>query len=60
VPNGKDVKKEEEPSPENPSPKGCGQLWNRRRHHSIPIEKSQNENKKDKEKKESLINLFPP
>jgi hypothetical protein len=60
VSDRKHVEKEEEPSPEDPSPKGRNQLRDWRRHHSIPIEKSQNENKKDKEEKESLISLFPP
>ena len=38
--NGKNVKYEKEPSPEDPSPEGGGQLRDGRSHHSIPIDKS--------------------
>jgi len=58
--NGKNVEEEKEPSPKDPSPEARGQLRDGRRHHSIPIDKSQNEDKKDREKNETFEDLLPP
>jgi hypothetical protein len=58
--NGNEIENEEKPSPENPSPKGGGQLRKRGRDRSAPIGKPQNEKKKDKQRKEPFEDLFPP
>jgi hypothetical protein len=59
-PNGRDIENGEKSSPENPCPDSERQLRERGRNHSVPIDKPQNENKKDKEENEPPEDLLPP
>jgi hypothetical protein len=60
ISNGKDVKNDKKSRPEDITPKGRERLGEGGRHHSPPIDKLQNKNKKEEEEKEPFENLFPP
>jgi hypothetical protein len=60
ISNGKDIKNNKKSPPEQIIPKRRKQLGMGRRHHSTPIGKLQNKNKKEKEEKKPSENVAPP